>query len=87
MELEEGKRRQFELFTEHLPYELAMLDAATDFLSRPVSEDPSRAGWFRTQSGIEAFWVHARLLIEFFTQPILSRFPGMSGKSSRPNKS
>jgi hypothetical protein len=75
VDLEEGKRRQFELFTEHLPYELAMLDAATDFLSRSVSEDPSREGWFRRQSGIEAFWVHARLLIEFFTQP---RNPNMS---------
>ena len=68
MEVEQAKQRQHELFTEHLPYELAMLDAATDFLSSEVREDRTREGWFRRQSAIEAFWVHARLLIEFFTR-------------------
>jgi hypothetical protein len=69
MDPEEWKARKHQLFTEHLPYELAMLDAATDFLSADVKDDPSRLGWFRRQSAIEAFWVHARLLIEFFKQP------------------
>lgn len=82
MDLNEGKQRQLELFTEHLPYELAMLDAATDFLSRPVSEDRSREGWFRRQSAIEAFWVHARLLEEFFTQ---TRNPSMSADHFIPD--
>jgi hypothetical protein len=82
MDMDEGKQRQLELFTEHLPYELAMLDAATDFLSRPMSEDRSREGWFRRQSGIEAFWVHARLLVEFFTQ---TRNPSMSADHFIPD--
>jgi hypothetical protein len=79
MDLQDARKRQFELFTEHLPYELTMLDAATQFISAEVEDDPLRLGWFRAQSAIEAFWVHARLLIEFFTNrsrtPNLTRDP------------
>jgi hypothetical protein len=69
MDPDEWNVRKHQLFKEHLPYELTMLDAATHFLSSDVSDDRSRLGWFRRQSAIEAFWMHARLLEEFFTQP------------------
>ena len=45
MDLQDARKRQFELFTEHLPYELTMLDAATQFISAEVEDDPLRLGW------------------------------------------
>jgi hypothetical protein len=82
--LENAKKRQCDLFEEHLPYELSMLDEATDFLSstRQVNDDPTtRQDWFRRQSAIEAFWVHARLLIEFFEKK--TRTPNLSTDSTK----
>lgn len=63
------------LFTEHLRYEL-MFDAAAEFLDSPEFaklaecaklETTKLDAWFRYNSAIETFWLHARLLIEFLS--------------------
>jgi hypothetical protein len=52
------------ILTEHLPYELNMLEAAFTFLHSPDFKDVHRIGFVRN-AAIEAFWLHARNLIEF----------------------
>ena len=54
------------ILTEHLPYELNMLEAAFTFLHSPDFKDVHRIGFVRN-AAIEAFWLHARNLIEFLT--------------------
>ena len=56
------------LFAEHLKYELEMFDEAARFLDSPqfaALDRTKRDQWFRYNSAIEAFRIHARLLIEF----------------------
>jgi len=58
------------LFTEHLRYELKMFDTAAEFLDSPefAKLDTTKLDeWFRYNSAIETFWLHARLLIEFLS--------------------
>lgn len=58
------------LFAEHLKYELEMFDEAARFLDSPqfaALDRTKRDQWFRYNSAIEAFWIHARLLIEFLS--------------------
>ena len=60
------------LFAEHLKYELEMFDEAARFLDSPqfaALDRTKRDQWFRYNSAIEAFWIHARLLIEFLSNP------------------
>lgn len=52
---------------EHLPYELDMLEAAFTFLHSP--DYVKSRTWFCKNAAIETFWLHARNLIEFLTQP------------------
>ena len=56
------------ILTEHLPYELDMLDRAFEFLHADKYTDLRQPGFFRN-AAIEAFWLHARNLIEFLTHP------------------
>ena len=54
------------ILTEHLPYELDMLEAAFLFLHSQETEKV-RAIPFCRNAAIESFWLHARNLIEFLT--------------------
>jgi hypothetical protein len=53
------------MLVEHLKYEFDVLDAAYDFI-HGNGHDLEREDWLRINSAIEAFWLHARNLIEFF---------------------
>jgi hypothetical protein len=57
------KRR---LLTEHLPYELDMIEAAFLFLSDAKYAEWRQIAAFKNVA-IEGFWTHARNLIEFLT--------------------
>ena len=70
------------LFTEHLNYELEMFDEAARFLDSPEFaqlDRNNRNDWFRYNSAIEAFWIHARLLIELGTRKMESVTCALSG--------
>jgi hypothetical protein len=56
------------IFQEHLPYELDMLEAAFTFLHSPTFAD-RRNDVYEKNRAIEAFWTHARNLIEFLAHP------------------
>jgi hypothetical protein len=70
METTEWEARKRKLFTEHLPYELDMFEQAAAFIMSPENKNlgPDLSDWFRRMSALEAFWIHARNLEEFFTQ-------------------
>ena len=73
------------ILKEHLPYEIDMLEEALI----AWSANPSRAGetkqqWFRGMSALEAFWVHARNLAEFFED---RKGESRTAAASRPRKS
>src|ERR1700730_3995551 len=53
---------------EHLPYELDMLDEAVEYLRSAEALASNRADWFRRSAAIEAFWTHARNLVEFLNR-------------------
>jgi hypothetical protein len=61
-----------QFLTKDLPYELDMLDAAIKYLKSDEftnsADTTDRATWFRRNAAIEAFWVHARNIIEFLTR-------------------
>jgi hypothetical protein len=59
---------QIDVLEEHLPYELNALEAGLAAWASSASDDRDRQYWFRRISAIEAFWVHARILHEFFTK-------------------
>jgi hypothetical protein len=63
---------KIEILKEHLPYELDMLDTAVAYLQSAESssseESLDRATRFRRNAAIEAFWTHARNLVEFLTR-------------------
>jgi hypothetical protein len=59
---------KIDILKEHLPYELDMLDEAAAYAgSTEAAETHTRKGsaWFKRNAAIEAFWTHARNLIEF----------------------
>jgi hypothetical protein len=55
------------ILEEHLPYELDMLQGAYEFLQNPAYAHDRRHLFVRN-AAIECFWLHARNLIDFFTQ-------------------
>jgi hypothetical protein len=60
-----------DILKEHLPYELDMLDEAAAYArSTEAAETNTKKGqvWFKRNAAIEAFWTHARNLIEFLTR-------------------
>jgi len=69
-----------------LPYELAMLDRAARNMQTPqfqqlkIEQDPS--DWLTHNAMVEAFWTHARCLLEFFNASKRNNF-GSSPASAR----
>jgi hypothetical protein len=60
-------RERIAILEEHLPYELDVLDEALiAWCDNPKRDNETKQQWFRRMSAIEAFWVHARNLEEFF---------------------
>jgi len=60
---------QIDVLEEHLPYELQAVEAAlAAWAKSPGWDDNDPEMWFRRISAIESFWVHARILQEFFTK-------------------
>jgi hypothetical protein len=60
-------RERIAILEEHLPYELDALDEALiAWRDIPKRDNETKQQWFRRMSAIEAFWVHARNLEEFF---------------------
>jgi hypothetical protein len=57
-----------DMLTEHLPYELDMLERAYSFLHDPKFLD-ARTDSFMRNATIEVFWAHVRNLNEFFRYP------------------
>jgi hypothetical protein len=63
------EQRHVDVLEEHLPYELDMLEVALIAWGNLKQEqNESRDAWFSRMSAIEAFWVHARTIYEFFTR-------------------
>jgi hypothetical protein len=65
---------KIEILNEHLPYELDMLDEATKYIASQEFADACGVrdrcpAWFKRNAAIEAFWTHARNLIEFLFRP------------------
>ena len=54
------------VFTEYLPYELNMLEAAFAFLNSKQFDELHKIPFLKN-AAIETFWLHARNLIEFLT--------------------
>jgi hypothetical protein len=56
-----------EILREHLPYELDMFDGATEYFQSPefAAAAHSQENWFKRNAAVEAFWTHARNLVEF----------------------
>src|SRR4051812_15785969 len=70
---DEIETRHYDMLVEHLPYEIDMLRAAYAFLTcaeRPKVKEAIKENTalvtFISNATIEAFWVHARSLLEFF---------------------
>ncbi|WP_156380805.1 hypothetical protein [Pseudolabrys sp. Root1462] len=55
---------QIDVLEEHLPYELDMLEGSLGAWAG--SDRETRGQWVARMAPIEAFWVHARILWEFF---------------------
>jgi hypothetical protein len=63
------EQKNIDVLEEHLPYELDMLEEALRaWATSSKSAGESSSTWFTRMSAIEAFWVHARTLHEFFTR-------------------
>jgi hypothetical protein len=61
---------EIDLLKEHLLYELDMLDEATTYLQSSEFSELARLRqrgpeWFKRNAAIEAFWTHARNIVEF----------------------
>jgi hypothetical protein len=63
-------QEQIDVLEEHLPYELDALEETLSAWGNSGSKAPpaTRLEWFARIAPIEALWVHARLLQEFFTK-------------------
>lgn len=59
------------ILTEHLPYEIDLLEQCIEAWSHsvPASKGASKSDWAKLMMPINGFWLHARNLIEFFTMP------------------
>jgi hypothetical protein len=76
-----------EMLTEHLPYEINMMNCAFTFI---ISDGPSRVTnaiiqeaeftTFLRNLAVESFWIHARSLLEFFW-----RHSHVEGRTSSAN--
>ena len=72
MATEEHMRKAEIVLSDALPYELFMLDSAarrtqtTEFQQLKI--DASEIDWLTSNATIEAFWTHARCLLEFFNR-------------------
>jgi hypothetical protein len=71
------------ILKEHLPYEIDMLDAATGYMeSDESSKGLQPADRAIRNAVIEAFWVHARNLVEFFRRPKSKSVDAMAYEAS-----
>jgi hypothetical protein len=64
------EQKEIAVLEEHLPYELDMLEESLIAWSllQGSQDDKNKQDWLRRMSVIEAFWVHARVLQEFFAK-------------------
>ena len=65
------EQEKIDVLEEHLPYELDMLEEAMiawRSLPKPPDDDNNQ-DWLKRMNVIEVFWVHARVLQEFFKNP------------------
>jgi hypothetical protein len=68
-----------------LPYELAMLDIGARFTQKPeftqLKKDENPIDWLTYNATVEAFWTHARCLIEFFNRSKNNNFDSSSASA------
>jgi hypothetical protein len=69
------EQKEIAVLEEHLPYELDMLEESLIAWSllQGSQDDKNKQDWLRRMSVIEAFWVHARVLQEFFAKESAGR--------------
>src|SRR5262249_11547575 len=67
-----GMRRAEIVLSDALPYELLMLDIAARYTQNPqfkqLKKDEKLRDWLTHNATVEAFWTHARCLLEFFNR-------------------